>query len=114
MMEPGAEAAARPAVAADYDGRGLANLGATACRLLVGDGEGLLPDLADDVLPAALTEGVECAVILLADGLGYRQLLGDAEAGGAPNPARLLDAARRGPTPPAHLTTVVPSAPMAA
>src|SRR4051812_30675232 len=113
MTESGTEAAARQAVSADYAGRGLANVGATACRLLGGDGDELLPDLADDVLPPAFTRDVECVVILLADGLGYGQLLGAAQAGQAPDLARLLAAAGRGDAHLGQITSVFPSATMA-
>src|SRR4051794_38211006 len=114
MTESGAEIATGHPVTADYAGRGLANVGATACHMLGGDGAGLLPDLAEDVLPAAFTQDVECIVILLADGLGYGQLLGAAQAGQAPNLAQLLDAAGRGDVHLAQITSVFPSATMAA
>jgi hypothetical protein len=114
MPEPVAPPDASRSILPDYAGRGLANVAASAVRLLGGDDNGLLPGLAADVLPPALLDGVECVVILLADGLGYQQLLSAATAGDAPALARLLDAAARGEAHLARLTSVFPSATMAA
>lgn len=56
----------------DYAGRGLANVPATVLAALGAREDDDLPPLAD--LDPALTEGVRQVVLVLADGLGWRQL----------------------------------------
>src|SRR2546423_239241 len=101
-------------VAADYRGRGLASLGATVCRGLGGDEDGLAPNLAEEVLPRLLLDGAETIVLVVIDGLGYGQLEAGIAAGDAPTLARLVERARRGDGHLAAITSVFPSATMAA
>ena len=80
----------------DFNGRGLANLAPTVLRLLAPDGvEGVdLPPLDASVLPESLTSGVRTVVLVLADGLGHRQLQREIAAGNAPNLGELIARAR--------------------
>ena len=104
----------RPECLPSYDGRGLANLGATLCAQLGGWDHDLLPPLADDVLPPTLRDGVTTLVLLLVDGLGMHQLRRAIAAGDVPTLARLVEDAERGSGSLAPITSVFPSATMAA
>ncbi len=98
----------------EYTGRGLANLGATLCRLFGAPDEGLLSPLDPEALPPALLDGVELVVLVLVDGLGMGQLQRAIAAGDAPTLARLIDQACQGEGSLATLTSVFPSATMSA
>lgn len=75
----------------DFNGRGLANVAPTVLRLLAPRApEPHLPSLDSSVLPERLTAGIRNVVLLVADGLGHRQLVRELEAGNAPHLARLI------------------------
>jgi hypothetical protein len=88
------EAFVRP----DFAGRGLANVAPTILRLLAPDAaDGLeLPPLDRDILPEALTTGVTTVLLVVADGLGHRQLQREIAAGNAPNLGELIAQAQDG------------------
>lgn len=93
---PAFEAEGERFVQPRYDGLGLANLGPTILRQLLGRDPGLsLPPLAPAALPPALTQGVQAVVLLVADGLGHLQLVREMARGNAPTFTRLLQAAER-------------------
>src|SRR6476646_2624799 len=101
-------------VAADYRGRGLVNLGATVCLALGGADDGLAPPLVAVALPLALLKGAETVVLVVIDGLGYGQLEAGIAAGDAPTLGRLVERAQGGDGHLAAITSVFPSATMAA
>ena len=112
MIEP-PEAQPR-SVLPDYSGRGLANVTPTVCRILGADLDGLLPPLAEDVLPSAFLDGVDTVVLMLVDGLGYGQLQRGIEQGDTPALATIRANVERGTAHLAAITSVFPSATMAA
>lgn len=67
------------AVPPSYDGRGLANVLASATAPF-GGMPGALPLLAPDVLPREFLEGVERVVLVVVDGLGWDQMRAHVEA----------------------------------
>lgn len=76
----------------DYDGGGLVNLATTVLDLCGAWDPSYLPPLRD--LDPALRDGVKQVVVVLADGLGYDQLLRLAAAGDLPFLATILERAR--------------------
>jgi hypothetical protein len=96
-----------------YDGRSLPNLSATVCALFGADGD-VLPALTGDALPASLLQDVDTVLVLLVDGLGLDQLRRAISAGDAPALAALVQAAEDGDGHLASITSVFPSATMAA
>jgi hypothetical protein len=94
----------------NYSGRGLVNVAATLNRHFGGGESDLLAPLVEDVLPAALLDGVQTVVLLLVDGLGHAQFQRGLESGDLPGLASILkDGGRLN-----SLTSVFPSATMSA
>ncbi len=77
----------------DYDGRGLVNVASTVLDVLGARETGDPPPLVD--LDPALVDGARQVVVILADGLGYGQLMRLAGAGHVPFLAKLIERARR-------------------
>lgn len=75
----------------DYDGGGLVNLATTVLDLCGAWDPSYLPPLRD--LDPALRDGVKQVVVIVADGLGYRQLQRLAAAGDVPFLATILERA---------------------
>ncbi len=102
----------------DFAGRGLANVAPTVLRLLAPDAaDGLdLPPLAGDILPEALTQGVTTVLLIVADGLGHRQLQREIAAGNAPNLGELIERTREGDVTGTYnpITSVFPTTTVAA
>src|SRR5687767_10247158 len=94
----------------NYSGRGLVNVAATLYRHFGGGESDLLAPLVEDVLPAALLDGVQTVVLLLVDGLGHAQFQRGLESGDLPGLASILrDGGQL-----SALTSVFPSATMSA
>jgi len=77
----------------EYDGRGLVNVASTVLDALGARESGDPPPLAE--LDPRLLEGVRQIVVILADGLGWGQLMRLAGAGHTPFLSKLIERARR-------------------
>jgi len=95
----------------DYGGRSLANLPATLMSLIGIQPKGFLPPLEDGLLPESLRAGTQRVILLLADGLGDKQLKASLHKGIAPHLGGIVEDARSGKPSRSYstLTSVFPS-----
>jgi hypothetical protein len=76
----------------DFAGRGLANVAPTVLRFLAPRAADslTLPPLDADLLPRSSARDIRTVILLVADGLGYLQLLSEVKSGNAPTFGELI------------------------